>query len=293
MKIYTDYKQFLNNTTLILGFFDGIHRGHSSVILSAVDYAKSNNSNTVLLTFSDSPAKFFQKNFKYIRTREENYKIIESLGVDYLFSADFKTLFQMEWQDYLKNIVDCFQPRAIFSGCNYTFGKDKKGSADSLKSCQKDFGYEYFCVEREMSKGKIISSTLIKEFLKNGQIFEANELLNDSFSITSKVIEGQKIARSLGYPTANMIYPDEIVKIPHGVYKVSVFNMPAIMNWGCKPTFGGLSEIAEVHIPNYEGNLYGKNLEVKIIDRIRDEQKFETVDLLKEQIKKDIEECLK
>ena len=115
--------------------------------------------------------------------------------------------------------------------------------------------------------------------------------MSEPFTIKSTVIKGEQLGRKIGFPTANMKYPEKIIKIPYGVYKIEIFNKPAIMNWGTKPTFLS-DEILEVHIPNFNENLYGKELEIKILNKIRDEKKFENIEDLTAQIKKDVESCL-
>ena len=141
--------------------------------------------------------------------------------------------------------------------------------------------------------GKIISSTCIKKLLKAGETEGAKELLYLPFSVTSEVIKGSQTGRTLGFPTANMKYPEHIVKLPFGVYKVNVLNRPAIANWGIKPTLNGKEPVLEVHIPDFSENLYGQLLKVEFIKKIRDERKFDSLDELKIQITQDLKECLK
>ena len=137
-----------------------------------------------------------------------------------------------------------------------------------------------------------MSSTQIKEFLALGQIEEANKFLTRNFSIESTVIEGNKIGRTLGFPTANMEYPKQITNIPYGVYKIKTLERIAIMNWGIKPTIGS-EELIEIHIPNFDADLYNKDLKIEILSKIRNEIKFSSIEDLKLQIEKDVQECLK
>ena len=125
-----------------------------------------------------------------------------------------------------------------------------------------------------------------------GNIKKANEFLASNFKLKSKVIKGNQLGRKLGFPTANMNYPEKIVKPPYGVYKAQVQNMPAILNWGIKPTINGKEEVLEVHIPNYNNDLYWKELEIEFLEKIRSEKKFNNLEELKAQIEKDLE-CLK
>ena len=282
----------IRNTTLILGFFDGIHVGHRTLISEAVKFAKENNSKTILLTFSKSPAEYFSSEpTNYIFPRGYNYSIIRSLGVDIVNESEFSSLIDVDAESYLENVISTFSPIAIFTGFNYTFGAGKTGTPELLKKNQGKYNYKYFCIAPAKYDNQIISSTVIKENLLNGNIELANKLLAQPFSLSSKVVKGNQLGRKIGFPTANMIYPENIIKIPFGVYNVRVFNKNAILNWGSKPTISGKEPILEVHIPNFSEDLYEKILDVQIIKRIRDEKKFQSVDELKEQIKKDLERC--
>lgn len=278
--------------SIILGFFDGVHAGHREVIKTAVNYAKEQNTESVLITFKSSPAEFFCTNVPYIYPRNYNYELIQKLGVDYILELDFKEYVNKSAEEYLDILLDLFSPISITTGFNHTFGAKKSGNAEFLERNEAKFGYKYFCTKEYKINSEIVSSTAIRFYLKMGNIEKANQFLKENFSIRSTVIEGNKIGRTLGYPTANMEYPENIVKLPYGVYKVQTLNRPAILNWGVKPTLGGKKEILEVHIPDFEENLYGKELKIEIINKIRDEKKFNNLDELKEQIKKDLE-CLK
>lgn len=284
MKILKEDSIFPQQGSLILGFFDGIHAGHQNVI-NAV-----NHKPLIVVTFSSSPAEYFGKDFKYIYKRDYDYKILEDLDVDYVYEQDFSKIAKTTADEYLKNLVDKFNPKYIVSGFNHTFGVNKQGNSELLKINQGS--YTYCCVDKTIIFDEIVSSSLIKKYLKEGNIKKANKLLTREFLIESTVIEGVKLGRKLGFPTANLEYPSNIIKIPYGVYKVEVLDRIAIMNWGVKPTIGS-EEVLEVHIPNFSENIYGKKLQIKIIDKIRDEKKFNNLDELKAQIKKDVELCLK
>ena len=272
------------SVSLILGYFDGIHLGHQNVIKSALGEKK------VLVTFSSSPAEYFKKDYKQIYSREYNYKLAETFGIDYVFEQEFSQIVNLSAEDYLDRLLNIFKPKYITTGFNHYFGKNRQGSPQYLKDFQTNFIYN--CIEPTFIDNEIVSSTKIKEFLTKGNIKKANDFLTRNFTIESKVIEGVKLGRKLGFPTANMEYPKNIVKIPYGVYKVKTLNRVAIMNWGIKPTFKA-DEVIEVHIPNFEGNLYEQELKIEILDKIRDEIAFDSIEDLKIQITKDIEECLK
>ncbi len=284
MKILDKNFKDISNVSLILGFFDGVHAGHREVIKNTP------NNEKVLVTFSKSPAEFFGREFRYIYSRENNYNLIEKLGIDYIYEQDFSEIVSNSADEYLQFLIKKFSPISITTGFNHTFGANRLGNPDFIKNYTKNF--EYFCTPATKINGETVSSTRIKELLSLGNIKKANEFLIDNFTIESSVIKGAQLGRNLGFPTANLKYPKNIIKIPYGVYKVKVFDKPAVMNWGIKPTIGS-DEIIEVHIPNFTEDLYNKELQIEIISKIRDEKKFSNLDDLKEQIKKDVEECLK
>ena len=294
MKILSENNEIPTNVALILGFFDGVHLGHREVINQAVSYAKENASKTVLITFKSSPAEYFQKQCEYIFEREHSYEIMDTLGVDYLYECEFSDLVSIPAKQYLEeNLIKKFSPISISTGFNHTFGTNRQGTPQLLKQYSTIYNYEYFCVPAFIVDGETVSSTLIKSYLKVGNIERANKLLNSSFSLKLTVIKGEQLGRKLGFPTANMLYPNKIVKIPHGVYIVKTMGKSAILNWGTKPTVNGLQEGLEVHIPNFEGDLYGQDLEIEFVKKLRDEKKFDNIETLREQITKDVEECLK
>lgn len=279
----------MEKVSLILGFFDGVHKGHRDVIKSAFCAEK-----TVLITFKDSPARFFGKNVEYIFPREKNYEIIKSLGVNEIVEQDFSKIADISAEDYLENyLIKKYFPSFISTGFNHTFGKDRLGNSDFLAKNQDKYGYKYFCSPACRIGDDIVSSTHIRELLIKGDIESANKYLDSNFSIKSTVIEGEKLGRKLGFPTANMNYPKNIVRLPYGVYGVKIFGMPAVLNWGVKPTVGSMNEVLEVHIPDFNKDLYGLSVELEFVRKIRDEKKFENLDELKYQIQKDVEECLK
>lgn len=277
-------------TGLVLGFFDGVHLAHQEVIKSAINYTEK----VCVITFQSSPAEFFGKDCKYIYPREKSVEKIKSLGVDEVIELDFAQIAAMPAEEYLQTLVKKYSPVSISTGFNHTFGKNRSGNAEFLETNSQKYGYKYFCISAQMHNNKVISSTYIKKLLQEGQVEQANELLGSNFSISGMVIKGAQLGRTISFPTANIKYPPNIVQLPHGVYAARVCGHVGVLNWGMKPTVHNIKEpIVEVHILDYEGDLYGKNIEIDILKKLRNEQKFANLEELKLQIKKDTEECLK
>lgn len=270
---------------LILGFFDGVHLAHQEVIKSAVEFSSC----PILVTL-----KNFNKSKELILERKDSYSKIKSLGVKKIVELDFSQISGMPAEEFLDFLKKEYNPISVSTGFNYTFGKNRCGSTGTLEKYQEKYAYKYFCIPPLKYKNDIISSTLIKQKLVEGDIHLSNELLGSNFVLSGVVKKGAQIGRTIGFPTANIDYPKNIVKIPYGVYYVKIGNNRGIMNWGMKPTVHNtLNPVAETHIFDFDGDLYGQNIKIELLNRIRGEIKFNNLDELQQQIKKDIDECLK
>lgn len=295
MEIYNEINGKNKDLSIALGFFDGIHIGHSAVLNSAVYYAKNNGVKSAVVTFENHPRCFFNKTEpEYILTKHEKLKIFENYGFDYVYFLKFdKNLAQLSADEYLKFLHENFNPKAIATGFNHTFGKDKSGNADFLDKNQKQYGYEYFKQAPVTIDGETVSSSKIRENLRLGNIESANNMLGYNYFLEETVVEGEKIGRTIGFRTANLLYPKNMLKIANGVYSVEVeYNgqrFKGIANFGMRPSLGNTTvQILEVHILDFEKDIYGENLKVEFIKKIRDEKKFGSLEELKSQIAKDI-----
>ena len=278
--------------SLVLGFFDGVHKAHKAVINSALEISDD----VVLITFKESPAKYFVQDVKYVLSRKNSLDKIRAVGVKNIVELDFNKIAKMSAGEYLEKLIKMYSPISISTGFNHTFGVNKSGTPKFLSDNQKKYNYRYICVAPVKIENEVVSSTLIKNYLAKGNIQKASSLLESNFILEGTVIHGAKLGRTIGFPTANISYPSELVQIPFGVYSVmlTIENhgelLKGIMNWGMKPTVNNTIEpIAEVHIFNFNNDLYGKNIKVEVLKQIRGEQKFSSLEELKIQIKKDIE----
>lgn len=285
------------NLSLALGFFDGVHVAHQKLIKNAVDFAKKNNIKSAVITLKQQPYCYLNHIApKYISSREYSYNLIEHLGVDNLFELDFDEVSDMTSFEYLNNVlVKNFSPVGIFTGFNHHFGHNREGNCEFLEKYQSEFNYHFEALPSQKMNGNLISSSAIRKFLESGQIEDANLMLGREFCVDGTVVEGNKIGRTISFPTANINYPDNIVEVPNGVYGVNVELsdgrvLKGIANFGTKPTVNDtMQKTLETHILNgFSEDIYGQKIKINFLKFIRKEQKFKNIEILKEQIKSDI-----
>ncbi|GBF23444.1 riboflavin kinase / FMN adenylyltransferase, partial [Candidatus Gastranaerophilus sp. (ex Termes propinquus)] len=242
-----------NIPTLILGFFDGVHTAHKKLI----EKARELNLKVAVITFTKSPFEYFNTQnapVTYISTNAERAKLLEEAGVDDVYFLEFKDFMHLSPEEYLRDVlIKNFSPRHIITGFNHTFGAQKKGDANFLIARQEKYNYHYSEIAPVKHNGVLVSSTNIKHLLAKGQLEEANELLGRYFSIKGQVVHGRKLGRELGFPTANVLWGENIIKLPFGVYLGSVIFENAvhraIINWGGR----GGEPAVEAHILNFNG----------------------------------------
>ena len=294
MHIFNNLK-YINNSSLALGFFDGIHLGHKVVLKNAINFAKANFSKSCVVTFREHPSRLLDDNYKkMILSTDEKLSIFENLGIDNVFLLDFSDFMTIKAENYIKDIlVKYFSPIAITTGFNHTFGYKKLGDSSLLKSYQNLFGYKYFEVPPFVVENQIVSSSFIRNKISISDFYMANKMLGYNFFINGIVIKGDQIASKLGFPSANIIYPPDKVNIQHGVYYVIVeidgIEYNAILNHGYAPTFDDFYKLkTEVHIIDFNRDIYGSKIKVSFITKIRNQMKFDSIENLKLQLNRDI-----
>ena len=280
------------NTVLALGFFDGVHFAHQTLIKKTVELAQKNGIKSALITFLDSPFYILTgKNPSYITLLDDKINLIQNLGVDDIYVLDFNKYKLMEADDYIHNVlIEHFHPKFIVTGFNHRFGANKKGDSKLLSSFNHDFNYVE--INPIYKNDILISSTNIKKFISDGEIELANKMLNRNFSIKGTVIKGQEIARTLGYRTANIILDNKLIKPKYGVYFGYSYykntKYPSLINFGIRPSVDkNLVETLEIHLLNFNKNLYGEELKVEFETFRRGEIKFSNIEELKNQINSD------
>tara|TARA_B100000427_G_scaffold46697_1_gene34740 strand:+ start:695 stop:1621 length:927 start_codon:yes stop_codon:yes gene_type:complete len=304
MRIFDNLKSYSSEkeSVLTIGTFDGIHIGHNKILKTLVEESKKNKLSSLIITFFPHPRMILQKSneIKMIDTMDEKIHLLEKAGIDNLIIHPFDHNFsKIRAKDFVEDIlVNKLKIKQIIIGYDHRFGKDREASVEDLKK----FGLDYMFNVNEIPAQEIdsiaISSTKIREAILTGEIKKCNEFLGRNFMLTGKVVYGEGLGKKMNFPTANIKIKENYKIIPkNGVYLVKTalnsniyFGM---MNIGVRPTVGGKNKSLEIHFFNFKDNIYNKTVSIEIISKIRDEEKFSSIDELKIQLKKDEEFCLR
>jgi riboflavin kinase/FMN adenylyltransferase len=298
LKTFTSTTHFSppTKTIITIGTFDGVHIGHKKILQKVVAEAKKNNLTSAVLTFFPHPRFILSQNsdLKLLNTIEEKKALLNSTGLDALLIHPFDQEFaNLSAEEFVKKIlVDQLNISKIIIGHDHRFGKNRSADINNLIQFGKKYNFEVEQISAQELNEIAISSTKIRTALSNGDISLANSYLGYLYSFSGKVIKGKQIGRTIGFPTANIEIQEPLKLLPkNGVYivKCLINNqvVNGIMNIGNRPTVNGTSQSIEVHLLNFDKDIYGIEITVKMIDFIRNEQKFENLDQLKSQIQKD------
>jgi riboflavin kinase / FMN adenylyltransferase len=300
MLIHRGYENIdLENPVVTLGIFDGVHLGHKALLDRLVSWAREVNGKAVVITFSPHPRLVLDKDsssLTFLTTMEEKIVLLERAKVDHLIIIEFnKDFSRIPACEFVKEVlVDKIGTRHLIIGYNHHFGRRGEGDYNTVKQCTESLDFKVEQVAGLISAGGAVSSSSIREALIQGKLDEANNLLGYFYSVSGTVIEGRKIGRSIGFPTANIKPADNHKLIPcNGVYAVEV-NLggeffPGMLSIGSNPTVNsdtGIRSI-EVHILNFDKNIYGGLISVVFRKRLRDEIRFDNLDKLVEQMELD------
>ena len=302
MTIYNNINEFssTDNTILTIGTFDGVHLGHQKVLERLTNSAKENKLESTVLTFFPHPRTILNPNkpLKLINSVKERTELLNRSKVDNLIIHPFdKNFSELDPEKYVVEIlVKKLKAKIILIGYDHKFGKNRTADITDLKIYGKKYGFKVIEIKAEEISNIAISSTKIRKAISEGNISTAKKYLGYDFSLSGKIVHGKSIGRTLGFPTANIEVKEEYKLLPkNGVYLIqSVINHNkyfGMMNIGIKPTIKESSKTIEVNFFDFEGDLYHKNIEVNIKKFIRDEIKFDSLELLKSQILKDKINC--
>lgn len=287
----------MDRTSVALGNFDGVHLGHQELIRESVEQAHADGVKSAVFTFSNHPSDVIPgaKAVKSILTQERKTELIESLGVDCLIDVPFdETLRDMEAEDFVREIlVGSLNVKDAFCGFNYQFGARAFGTPEILEMYGQKYGFDVFEMPPFEIDGKVVSSSLIRLLISRGYVSRCGKYMGRNYEVGGEVVVGNKLGRKLGFPTSNLNIDEQMVTPPNGVYTTYCdyggVKYPSITNVGVKPTVGSCEKNVETHIFDFDKELYGKHITVEFLKKMRDEEKFDSLDELSEQIIKDCE----
>jgi riboflavin kinase/FMN adenylyltransferase len=305
MKVYTSIEDFKNvkNPVVTTGTFDGVHLGHQKIISRLKEVAKEENGETVLLTFYPHPRMVLfpeDNELKLLNTQQEKIELLEKYGIDHLiiypFTKEFSRLTSVE---FVRNIlVNRIKTKRLVIGYNHHFGRNREGSFEHLKEYGPLYGFDVEEIPAEDIDNIEISSTKIRKALQTGDIKTASSYLGHAYTLSGKVVEGLKLGRTLGYPTANIVVNDIYKLIPaDGIYAVKLKHngimYGGMLSIGNNPTVEGKGRSIEVNIFDFNQSIYGDVVTIYFVDKLRDEMKFNSLEELKTQLEKDEQNTLR
>jgi riboflavin kinase/FMN adenylyltransferase len=283
----------LKNPVITIGNFDGVHLGHQKILKKTIQRARALNGVSAVYTFHPHPLKIVRPEAEPlpITTFEEKVRLIEAMGIDCLICENFNRQFaEQPPEEFIKNIiVDRIHPREIIIGHDYAFGKNRKGSIDLLQKMGEIFHFKVQVIDNITIKNIPVRSTTVRRLITLGKVSLADKLLGRPYSLSGRVQHGRH--RRIGFPTANLSPGTSLIP-KNGVYAIrtqtpfGVFN--GIVNVGHNPTFDNDRLTIEAHLFNFNRNLYGRDITIQFIKRVRGEKKFSDVSALVKQIERDI-----
>lgn len=300
MKLHRDLTNFnAQNPVLTVGTFDGVHLGHRKIITRLIDRAKTINGETVIFTFDPHPRKVVapgESSLRLLTTAEEKIFLFEQSGIDHLIIYPFTPEFaQLSYEQFVKEIlISQIHTKYLVVGYDHKFGKNRQGDFEFLKNCADQFDFHVERLDEFQMNMSSISSTKIREAIQKGDFETANSFLGYPFTLHGTVVEGQKLGRKIQFPTANVAASDPDKIIPgYGVYavKAKIRNKiyQGMLNIGSRPTINNNADhrSIEVHLFGFNEDIYGETIELQFFIKLREEQKFDSLDALKEQLEKD------
>ncbi|MXO06319.1 bifunctional riboflavin kinase/FAD synthetase [Flavobacterium sp. HBTb2-11-1] len=298
MKLFHSINDFQSTkkTILTLGTFDGVHIGHKKILERITQNTENGKYESLVLTFFPHPRMVLQEKseIRLLNTIDEKIKLLEATGIENLVVHPFNESFsRLTAEEFVRTIlVEKFQIQKIIIGHDHRFGRNRTANIDDLIAFGIEYGFEVEQISAEEIQDVSVSSTKIRKALNEGNMALANEYLGYSYFLNGKVVKGKQLGRTIGFPTANIHIEEDYKLIPKiGVYVVravvnneTVFGM---MNIGFNPTVNGEKQTIEVHLFNFDKDIYDQKIEVSLLHYIREEQKFGSIDALKAQLRQD------
>lgn len=300
MKVLEELQKFApeRETALTVGVFDGVHLGHQYLLRKLIEQASREGLIPGVITFDRHPEEVLspEKKLIYLTDLEQRKELIRASGTQLIVILSFTPeLSQVSARGFIQLLREHLKLRLLVIGPDFALGRNREGNVETLRALGWEFGFKVFMVPPFKVGGEVVRSTLIRQALVHGELKKVSKLLGRNFTLRGKVVPGADRGKELGFPTAN-IWPDSLkVLPPDGVYatrvRVGGKIFPSVTNIGVRPTFGGGERWIEVHIPGFQGDLYGKKLSLEFVERLRGELRFACPEDLKDQIARDIREA--
>lgn len=279
-----------------IGAFDGIHRGHQVLLRRVVERAGQLGLGSLCVTFDPHPdlVLYPERRLTYLSDRAEKERVLAELGLDHVLVFEFtRELSMLSPEEFLGLVQERYRLAELWVGSDFALGRGRSGTVATLAELGRAHGFEMHVLPPQRVDHEIISSTAIRTLLSQGEVRHANRLLGRRYRVTGRVVEGARRGRQLGFPTAN-IRPDPRRTLPaDGVYAAVVpidgTEWRAVVNLGGRPTFEEGERLLEAHLLDFSGELYGRDLSVELVERIREVKRFESIDALRDQISRDAE----
>jgi riboflavin kinase/FMN adenylyltransferase len=299
MNVYNNITELpaFKKAVITIGTFDGLHDGHRKIISQLKEVAQNINGTTVVITFFPHPRHVLsntENKVFILNTLEEKIALLQAEGIENLVIVPFTNEFSsMDAEAYISDfLVNSFHPHTIIIGYDHRFGKNRTGNFELLKEGEKKYGYEVVEITAQQLNDIAISSTKIRQKLSEGDVTAANSLLGYAYFFSGKVVKGDQLGRTIGFPTANLEIAEQEKLIPgNGVYAVDVMikdiKLKGMMNIGFRPTVGGIVRKIEVNIFDFNEDIYDQNITVFLKTKLRDEMKFNGLEELKIQLGND------
>lgn len=303
LKLFESINEFQSTkkTILTLGTFDGVHIGHKKILERLTQNTENGKYESLVLTFFPHPRMVLQEKseIKLLNTISEKSKLLEKSGIENLVIHPFNESFsRLTAEEFVHSIlVDQFHIQKIIIGHDHRFGRNRTANIDNLIAFGAEYGFEVEQISAQEIQDVSVSSTKIRKALQDGNMTLANEYLGYAYFLTGEVIKGKQLGRTIGFPTANIRIEEDYKLIPkNGVYVVKALigqkEVSGMMNIGFNPTVNGQKQTIEVNLFDFDADIYGQKIEISLLQYLREEQKFGSVDLLKEQLNQDKKNAL-
>ncbi|UFH53255.1 bifunctional riboflavin kinase/FAD synthetase [Spirosoma sp. KNUC1025] len=291
--------QPLPNAVVTSGTFDGVHRGHQTILARLTEVARQSNGESVLITYWPHPRTVVSNdsaNLKLLSTLDEKIELLDQAGVEHLVIIPFTRSFsELTSEEYIQQIlVDKIGTKKLVIGYDHRFGRDREGGFEYIRAHQSEYGFEVEEISRQDVDAVGVSSSRIRAALSEGNVHTAGQLLGRPYNLTGTIVKGRQLGRTIGFPTANMQVDDPMKLVPaNGVYAVDVLyadqSLSGMLNIGFRPTVAGTNQTIETYIFDFDKDIYGEHMTLRFREFLRPEQKFDGLPALVEQLKRDEE----